>query len=288
MTGASGFVGNHLLHGLIRDGFQVSGVCHKNSIGSLITPRDGEFASIQADLSVNIDSLPGRVDAIVHAAARLGGEGVTTNQLIRGNVEATRNLLAYARASGARAFIYLSSTSVYGDISSSVLDRSTPIVSPGEYGKSKYLGEQLIEERSNEIPSLSFRLPGVIGRGAHRNFIATMLEKIQSGQTVRIFNPQTLFNNVVHVADLVGLVSNVLHQGCSGYDVMPLGAGSQLTIGKIPKVLMQAAGKKVPVETVFEPMKPAYIIDNSHATNRYNYRPIALNSMLKNFVKENS
>jgi len=253
-----------------------------------MTSRDDGVEFIQADLADNLEALPDNVDAVIHAAARLDGVGVTIEHLVRDNIKATQNMISYARAAGARAFVYLSSTSVYGNISTDVLEHSSPIVSPGVYGLTKYLGEKIIEEMSADVPSLVFRLPGVIGRGAHRNFVATMLERIQSGQTVEIFNPQTRFNNVVHVSDLVELLSKVLRHGWSGFDVMPLGAGSELPIGEIPEVLMQAIGKEVPIEAVLEAQKPAYVIDNDYAQTRYGYSPVSLTSMLKDFAIENS
>ncbi|NQU58864.1 MAG: NAD(P)-dependent oxidoreductase [Rhodospirillales bacterium] len=288
VTGTGGFVGSNVSQGLLRDGFRVSGVYRSNPTPSWMTSRDDGVEFIQADLADNLEALPDNVDAVIHAAARLDGVGVTIEHLVRDNIKATQNMISYARAAGARAFVYLSSTSVYGNISTDVLEHSSPIVSPGVYGLTKYLGEKIIEEMSADVPSLVFRLPGVIGRGAHRNFVATMLERIQSGQTVEIFNPQTRFNNVVHVSDLVELLSKVLRHGWSGFDVMPLGAGSELPIGEIPEVLMQAIGKEVPIEAVLEAQKPAYVIDNDYAQTRYGYSPVSLTSMLKDFAIENS
>lgn len=284
VTGASGFVGRHILHKLLNDGFRVTGVYNKNT---QICSKKGELTFVQADLSGNLRNLPDRVDAIVHAAACLDGKGVTVDQLVLGNVVTTRNLVDYAKGSGVRAFVYLSSTSVYGDVLTHTLDRLTPIIAPGIYGVTKYLGEKLVSGASHQLSSMSIRLPGVIGAGAHSNFIATMMDRIIEGSTIKIFNPATRFNNVVEASDLSNWISTLLTRGWEGSDIMAIGAGTELTIEEIPKILMRYAEKKVNVETAIESNKPAYIIDNEYAKNNYGYSPDTLQEMLKNFAKMN-
>jgi len=282
VTGASGFAGRHIIHWLLKDGFRVTGVCNKNLF---VGPYADELTIIQADLLNDINRLPDRVDAVVHAAACLNGKNVTVEQLTLGNVNVTRNIINYAKLAGSKAFIYLSSTSVFGNVFTDILDKSTPINSPDVYGITKLLGEKLVEEASCQLPSMSIRLPGVIGDGAHGNFVATMMELINEGQTVKIFNPTTRFNNVVDVSNLSHFISTLLSQGWIGSDVITIGAGTELQIIEIPKVLMKYAKKKVFVETVVDKNKPAYIIDNEYAKENYGYNPEALQVMLKNFAR---
>jgi UDP-glucose 4-epimerase len=95
----------------------------------------GDLAIIGGDLAGDI-SLPPRLDALVHAAARSPGEGVTVEQIVRDNVTATHRLVTHAKRAGVQTTIFFSSLSVYGQIRVSVVDESTALHSPDAYGLS--------------------------------------------------------------------------------------------------------------------------------------------------------
>src|SRR5262249_7182426 len=121
-------------------------------------------------------ALPDGVEAVVHAAAVSPGPGVaaTASDFVRSNAEATRRLSSWARGAGVRKFVYFSSVSAFGQVAGPVLDESSPRVDPDAYGVSKWLGEVVLQEQADGLPSVSLRLPSVVGPGAARNWLATM------------------------------------------------------------------------------------------------------------------
>lgn len=112
VTGASGFVGSHVVrdlrqrsHDIVATGRNAHRLSKLDSTGCLWAV---------ADLSVDpLDSLVRGCDAIVHCAARAAPWGAAES-FVRDNVTATRRLLdAARRASTVKRFVFLSSPSIY-------------------------------------------------------------------------------------------------------------------------------------------------------------------------------
>jgi nucleoside-diphosphate-sugar epimerase len=281
VTGAGGFSGSHIALQLIADGHDVT-VCVGHSPGRF--PLDAATRDVLVgDLAGELP-LPKNVDAVVHAAARLPGAEVTDEAILHSNIEGTRRIVNYARSSGAKTLIYLSSLSVYGNITAPIVDEATPIEKPDTYGKSKWFGEQML--RCEQFRSLAIRLPGIIGPRPVLNWLTNVLHQVRAGSDISVFNPDAAFNNAVHVSDLAALVSSLLVKGWKGFDIVTLGAAGQTTVRQAVQTLIDAFGatSRIVVRTG---TKPSFVISSSHACDRYGYRPMEISSMLRRFAAEN-
>jgi len=127
VTGGAGFIGSHIVEGLIESGSQVIVLDNfatgkpenlENLLNGRVKPgRD--FEVITADIRdfSALDSATRQVDAIVHQAA-LGSvprsvEDPWTTQTV--NADGTLNVFLAARKNNVRKVVYASSSSVYGD-----------------------------------------------------------------------------------------------------------------------------------------------------------------------------
>src|SRR3546814_19649887 len=88
------------------------------------------------------------------------------------------------------------------------LDGAAPVRDPGPYGVSKLMGESVLA--ASGLPAVAIRLPAVIGPGAARNWPVQVVGQIRRGDTVRIYNGEAPFHNVVHVDDLAAWVAALL------------------------------------------------------------------------------
>jgi UDP-glucose 4-epimerase len=284
VTGVSGFVGSHVARHLARNGFAVTGLCRKElGLGADLAGADA-VRLIKADLA-ELERLPDGCQAVVHAAASSAWTGITHDAVVRDNVVATRRLLELAERAGCRGFVFLSSMSVYGAIDASVVDERTRIVDPDVYGASKYLGERLLEERRARLPGLALRLPGVVGRGARRNWLASTAERLRKGEPATLFNPDAPFNNAVHVDDLAALIARALARGWQGYDLLVLGARGQLAVRAVVERL--AAGMGVPARLAVQPpTKPAFLLSSAKAIRDWGYDPMEIGALVDRFARE--
>jgi nucleoside-diphosphate-sugar epimerase len=113
VTGASGFIGGHLVERLVADGRFVRCLVRPTSDTSLLEALGVEFAL--GDLT-SADSLADAAKGcryVFHCGA-LVSDWATVEEISRINVDGTRYLLRAAIASGVERFIHLSTTDVYG------------------------------------------------------------------------------------------------------------------------------------------------------------------------------
>ena len=285
VTGAGGFSGSHLVPALLARGHKVIAVTGRTR-GRLEPDLDGNasLTVVAGDLSRPLH-FPGRVDAVVHAAARSPARGVSNADLVRDNSLATKRLIDYAREAQAKTFIYLSSLSIYGDITGPVVDEETPIANPDEYGVTKYAGETMLRE--TPLRSLSIRLPGVIGPRSVRNWLTSVMEAAKSGRAIAIYNPQQPFNNAIHINDLCELTAGVLAADeWSGHDAVTVGAAGMTKVRRAVEILIQAFRSASLIE-VKPAQKGAFTISSERACRRYGYRPMDIEKMLVRFAAEN-
>jgi nucleoside-diphosphate-sugar epimerase len=283
VTGTSGFSGSFVARALAQAGFEVVGIYRRDT--PFLAPLVGEphIRLLRADLSEARD-LPGPFEAVVHAAATSPAAGVRVEQILRDNVLANLALVAAAKDWRSRAFVLFSSLSVYGEVAASVLDESCPIVNPDAYGATKRLAELLLAEEP-ALPTLALRLPGVLGPGAHRNWVSGVAARLLRQEPIRAYNLDAPFNNAAHVGDIARLVATVLQRGWEGFDAVVLGARGATTVrGAIERL---ARGLRVPAAIVEEPpSKTAFTLSSRRAIERWGYDPMPIDALLDRYAAD--
>ena len=183
VTGASGFAGGYIAHKLASTGVHVFAVTRKGEIPTC-NFMDVEAAArlnvIKADLTT-VTNLP-PVDFIVHSAATSIWPGITVDQMLSDNLSATQSVVDYALNTDAKGMVFFSSLSTLGDIASPIVSETTPCINPDAYGLTKLLGERLLSDVADRLPSLSIRLPAVVGPGSKRNWLSECMRKLQAGE----------------------------------------------------------------------------------------------------------
>jgi len=171
VTGCAGFLGSHLCERLIDEGREVVGVdCFSTYYSRRTKERNLErlrdephFRLVELDLSRGpLRGLLDGIDVVFHLAARAGVRGSfgeSFREYVRDNVIATQRLLEEAARAGVLAFVYASSSSVYGD------SRRYPTVEVSErrpvspYGMTKVATEELaaVYRRCFGVPVVGLR-----------------------------------------------------------------------------------------------------------------------------------
>lgn len=135
------------------------------------------------------------VDTIYHLAAAVDYAAQSKGSMYQVNVDGTRNLL---ENSGAKRFIYQSSTSVYGNrMGENPANERTPCNPSGLYGKTKLLAERLVLEANGIV----LRSPVIYGPGFNEGFWF-VLSSIKKGK-MRIIGKGDNSIQWIHVDDLV-------------------------------------------------------------------------------------
>ena len=142
VTGATGFLGGHILTRLLAAGRTVT-VVSRTPQPALAARGLRVVVGSLADPATCAEAVRG-VETVFHVAARVGVWGRYTD-FFQDNVVATRTLLAAARAAGVRRFVYTSTPSVvYNGLPLSGADESLPLTAscPSPYPLTKALAER--------------------------------------------------------------------------------------------------------------------------------------------------
>jgi UDP-glucose 4-epimerase len=286
VTGAGGFLGGHIARRLAEAGFDVVAATRSSPVeppASAAAAR--RFHTVTSDLARG--ALLPHTEAIVHTAATSAWTGVSIDRMLTDNVVATQALVRHALATKASAFVFFSSISAFGSIRVPVLTEAEPCVNVDAYGMSKLIGERLLEESAGALPSLSIRLPAVIGRGSKRNWPSEALRKLKAGEPLDYFNPDAPFNNVVHESDIAALIVAALKSGLTGPDMVIVGAAGRTTVAEAVLALLEDTGSPSTVSTQARD-RAAFLIDSSKAGRLFGFTPMEVLAALHQFVRDNA
>jgi nucleoside-diphosphate-sugar epimerase len=166
VTGAAGFIGQHLVHALLERDHEVMAMIRPNTP----CPWTGaeRVSVMKCDLTgpQAVDLGNGGVDVVVHAAAAMRG---TLGEQLASTVTGTVNLLQAARQAGIRRIVGLSSLAVL-DFRSvramTLIDEHVPVARAGDtgiYSHAKILQESLFRQFGAEAGHTSLILrPGLV------------------------------------------------------------------------------------------------------------------------------
>ena len=290
LTGVSSFIGQHLAKHLAQSGIKVLATYRtaKRSLIESLAADSPNLELVQLDISdeSGFDKLPQSIDAIVHVAGVSVMSRGSIDDMLAVNVTGTRNVQRYAMRAKARKFIYTSSLSIHGQIKIGVVNEHTPIYDPDTYGATKYLGERLLAEMADTIPTIAIRLPGVLGSGAHRAWIPSLVERLIAGNDVSIYSSNAGFNNAVHVSDLSRLIAQILlNHNWRGFAAFPVGAAGKMTIFEVASLLRDKLGSE---SKLYEKniSKPSFMIDSACATKYFGYVPTKINRILTRYIED--
>ena len=157
VTGASGFLGRHVVGALAGRGDGVRGT---DRVGA--RPVEGAGEWIEADLASDpIEPLVRGVDAVIHVAG-LFDLAAPTDALHRANVLAAERVADAARRAGVRRFVHVSSVTVIGRPRRAGVREDEPTRPSRRYERSKLAGERAVRGVAG-LPLAVVRPSGIYG-----------------------------------------------------------------------------------------------------------------------------
>ncbi len=170
VTGATGFIGRHLVAELLERDGTVYVLVREGSRGKLdalmqrLGAPDGRIVPVSGDLSkpgLGVEGFDERIDHLFHLAAVYDVEADEESSE-RANVEGTRHVIEFANAHDVGRFHHVSSIAVAGDykgvFQEDMFDEGQSL--PHHYHRTKYESERLVREEV-EADTLIFR-PGIV------------------------------------------------------------------------------------------------------------------------------
>ena len=169
LTGASGFVGRHLLESLTLAGHNV--LCHFRR-SDTVNIQQQQKAEVWSGNLNDVQDLSKRIqgfDALIHCAAEMKLWN-SEQALLETNVLMTKHVLAAARLAGVKQFIYMSDASIAKNPIGQNLNVSEsqplPSLQKFPYSDSKSQAERLVLNAGDELfRTISLRPASIWGKG---------------------------------------------------------------------------------------------------------------------------
>jgi nucleoside-diphosphate-sugar epimerase len=167
VTGANGFIGQHLVKRLLLEGNEVRGTSYKERPLYFFKSNEIEWRSVDLQKEVSLSGIAKNVSCIYHLAAIPNNDfSKTWEDFYNVNVRGTAALLNEAKNAGIKRFVYISTVeaSGYGDGINPRKESDEPRPD-NNYGKSKLQAEQMVLNGSWPFECVVVRLPAIYGPG---------------------------------------------------------------------------------------------------------------------------
>jgi UDP-glucose 4-epimerase len=262
VTGCAGFLGSHLSERLVASGEQVLGVdCftdyypreQKDANLERLRDRRG-FTLHELDLGSDpLDDLVEGIDTVFHLAAQpgvRGSFGMSFGRYVHDNILATQRLLEASAAAGVRAFVYASSSSVYGDSPSYPTAEEAERAPISPYGLTKLATEELaaVYGRNEGIRTVGLRYFTAYGPRQRPDMaFAKFLRAALARLPVRVLGDGLQVRDFTFVDDVVeGTIAAARH-GVQG-TVYNVGGGTQVRLLDALSKMEELLGMSIEVE----------------------------------------
>ena len=204
LTGAGGFLGSHLLAGLIGRGVEVCAVSSK-AAAQLLPSAGAGGADLSLLKVIGHDDWSGLAaeisdaDVLVNCAFPRNVDGY---QLADG-MDYLQRVFAIAGASQVGAVVNISSQSVYSQTRTEPAREDTPVCLESKYAVAKYASEQLLEAYCGDKPHTNIRLASLIGPGFDQRVVNKMVRRALESGVIEVCDNGSRFGylDVLDAAD---------------------------------------------------------------------------------------
>lgn len=289
VTGGNSFIAKHLIPALVAPDKRVYAISRSSKPNSqnshLVNLELENVIHIEGDLTdaAFMDSLKLFPQVIIHCAANSSTKKEDSNQVFKDNVLGTANLLDFSQRVNCQRIIHLSTISVHGKITEPYVSHETGFLEPSLYGMSKRISEIVLSKASTDQSIFAIRLPAVLGEGTKNHWIARTVSQILTNHDIEIQNPDSLFNNIVEVNDLLTFILSLLESNQSGFHAFPIASTSPISIKKVVQILIHACASRSKIMNV-ETSRSSFTIDDSLARIRYGYKSKSTEAALKHYM----
>lgn len=255
ITGASGFLGRHLVHTFGRLGWVLDLVDLKH-----LPAADGVDLAIQADAHEVLRDLDTRYDLAIHLAAYVAGRiGIEGNPLgVASNMSLDTAFFSFAARTKPRRCIYLSSSAVYPmarqtdewdgcPLCEDEVDLAVgPLGLPDlTYGWSKLTGEYLarVLQQESGVPTAVYRPFSVYGPGQNADYPMTAICERAITQTdpLDVWGPGTQLRDFIYIDDFLDCIL-ATYESLEAFTPLNIASGVGIDFHTVARMAAAAVG----------------------------------------------
>jgi nucleoside-diphosphate-sugar epimerase len=203
-----GYLGKVAAAALLARGDRVTGIRRSKAAAAELSALGIEPLAVDLAAPGAAERIPADVDAILACQSARGDDAGAYREAY---VDANRALLSAASARGVKAFVYTSSTGVFGQSDGGDVDEDSPPTPASASAAVLVEAERLVlEAAAAGVPARALRLSGLYGPG--RSFA---IDRVRSG-ALALGPGDELWMNFCHVEDAATFAVAALDRGQSG------------------------------------------------------------------------
>ncbi len=257
ITGGAGFVGSHLAEELVNKGFEIV-ILDDLSTGKMENLEEIIFNEKMVFLKGDIrdrdllESALKDIDAVFQLAAVTSVTFSMKNPMVTRqiNYEGTRILLEASTEHRVKKFVYVSSSSVYGDPKYLPIDEkhSTSPISP--YAESKMLAEKACIEfwGNHGMKTVIVRPFNIYGsrqrKDQYSGVISRFIQNLDKNRRPIIYGDGTQTRDFIFVKDIANGLFLTLESNLEENGIFNMGTGIPTSINDLASTLIELTGKK--------------------------------------------
>lgn len=259
VTGASGFIGSHLVGALAAAGCEVVGVDRRMPAVALPGVSHHQLDLTDPEAWPALRQLCGWVEVVVHLAGRPGVRGrslALERARWRDNVVATTALLEAVPTH--TPVVIASSSAVYGGATGAdgclrPSRETDPLRPRGGYARSKAAVERLCARaRADGRPVTTVRPFTVVGERQRSDMaLARWLDAVRAGRPLVVYGSLRRRRDLVDVRTVVWGIRRIVEVGFVG--VVNLGSGTAVALGDVIDTIAVVVGHRPAVRVVAGP-----------------------------------
>jgi Nucleoside-diphosphate-sugar epimerases len=291
VTGAAGFIGSHLCERLLQNPehtvIGIDSLVNERKIRlrnliQLLEIDEPRFQFFPVDLlTADLQPLLDGADVIYHLAGIPGVRSSWGSQFrtyVENNILVTQRLLEVSKGLNLKKFIYISTSSVYGEQEGKVAENA-PAQPLSPYGVSKLAGEHLcrIYHQTEGIPTVILRYFTVYGPRQRPDMaFHKFIHRILKGEPVPVYGNGMQSRDFTYVSDCVEATAAALEADHLIGETINIGGLERASVRDILKLLEELTGKPVTIESLAPPKgEPKHTwADISKAKALLNYQPV--------------
>jgi len=228
VTGATGFVGRHLVAHLRKQGAPVRCLVRTPGKAGALAELGAEVVPGDILAPDTLEKAAAGVQRVVHLVGIIQERGTATFDAI--HVEGTRNLLEACRGKGIRCFLYQSALGTRPDARS-------------RYHQTKWQAEELV--RASGLPYTISRPSLIYGRGD--DFTTRLVRALRMAPVALVPGPGTAKLQPLFIEDLVRCLHRMLVDPGFLGETVEMGGPEQLTLDRVIQAIARAVKRPRPL-----------------------------------------
>ncbi len=256
VTGGAGFIGSHVVAGLLAAGQRVRVLDNLSTGRQSRLPADPRLEFVTGDVRdrrIVMQTMTG-AEQVVHLAAQVFVSVSMDDPpgSAEHNIIGFLNVLQQAKTLGVRRLVYASSVAVYGNPARLPLSEDMPATPVSPYGLEKRVNEEYaaLFGRVFGFPSLGLRLANIYGprqdpSSPYSGVISRFVRQMREHQPITLYGSGEQTRDFVYVGDVAEIVVAALASDYHG--VCNVGRGEPVSLLEVIDTLSAIAGYRPPL-----------------------------------------